>query len=188
MSIPEDMIIDSLNTLLSHSEPGDDMQYLHIISAPADAAFGPLGVADESQLEEVICGIVPDTPTPLQAPDHIRKAIAAMAAQQEADGKTVMFAAASHEVGAVDSLTNHDDDLAKQLQREGRLHKHPNAAELTIVYAACRDGRRWRGSRYLTGPRASETIEPNMIVGPIRTRETSGIIAAGGILRMVGLA
>ena len=182
MSIPESMIDRTIEHLFSQSDPGDEIHYLHVISAPK-GAIGPLGVPDENKLEVTIAAIVPDTPTPQEVPAWIRKACAGVYAKHVNEGKLIMFAAVSQEVWVAPV----GDELGARLQREGRLHEHPDAAELTIVYGAARDGRRWRGSRYLTGPEAGKG-ESDMLVGRVTPDEISGICAAPVLLKMVGLA
>lgn len=180
--IPEDMITRHLNMLLHDSEPGAEMQYLHVVSTPNGAASGPFGIPEESKLEVVIAAIVPDVPTPQEVPNWIRKACVGIYAKHVNEGKTIMFAAVGQEV-----WTAANDELCRKLQAGGSLSEHPEAAEVTIVYGACRDGRRWRGYRYLTGPNASQTAEIQMLIGPSQPTETLGIIAAPIIHRMVGI-
>lgn len=182
MSIPEDMIMRHLNMLLDNSEPGATIHYLHIIAAPAGAT-GPLGTADPTKLEASIYAIAPDTPTPQEVPHYIRRVTAAAAADQAAKGLTIMFAAAGQEMW----FAPVGDEHGRRLQAEGRLGEHADAVEMTLVYAACRDGRRWRGGRYLTGPQAGEKIAIETLVGRVSSHETSGIAAARGILKMVGI-
>lgn len=180
--IPEDMITRHLNMLLHDSKPGAEMQYLHVVSTPNDATSGPFGIPEESKLEVVIAAIVPDAPTPQAMPAWIRKACTGIYAKHVNEGKTVMFAAIGQEV-----WTAPNDELCRRLQASGSLSDHPEAAEMTVVYGACRDGRRWRGYRYLTGPNASQTAEIAMLIGPSTWEETAGIIAAPIIHRMVGI-
>jgi hypothetical protein len=180
--IPEDMITRHLNMLLHDSKPGAQLQYLHVVSTPNDTAVGPFGIPEESKLEATIAAIVPDAPTPQDVPNWIRKACTGIYAQHAEDGKTILFAAIGQEVWTAPA-----DELCRRLQATGSLSEHPEAVELTIVYGACRDGRRWRGHRYLTGPNASRTAELKMLVGPSRPDETAGIIAAPIIHRMVGI-
>ena len=184
MSIPEEMIMQHMDMLLNSSKPGAELQYLHVISAGKNAARGPLGMPGKSALEAMICAIVPDTPTPQEVPAWIRKACAGIYAEHINEGKTIMFAATGQEVWVAPVRNERE----RRLRAEGRLDEHPEAIEATIVYGAARDGRRWRGMRYLTGPNAGEKVAVDTLVGRIQRSETAGIVAAPVILKMVGLA
>jgi len=179
MTIPEDTITQHLDTLLTSSEPGATMHHLHVIAAPT-GAVGPLGLPDEKQLDVTIYAIAPTEDVSVE--EFIGKVVMAAAAEAHDKGTRVLFAGLSQEAYTVSPM----DDLGLRLVREGRLSEHPDAAEVTIVYAAAADGRRWRGRRWLTGPRAG-TAEPiEVLAGRPQPGEGQGVTAAPLIRRLVG--
>lgn len=190
MSIPEELIMSHLDSLLSSSEPGAEIQHLHTVAAPR-GAVGPFGLVDESKLEACVYAIVPDD-TPAKTMAFVRQAIATAAIQHYKKKQDVLFAGLSHEffmveipLGKVD--VEWDAEMTR-LQREGKLHTHPDAVEMTTVYAACRDGRRWQSLRYLTGPKAGQTKAVDMFVGRIYHEEEGFTLPTSPLVRkLVGL-
>jgi hypothetical protein len=79
------------------------------------------------------------------------------------------------------------DPMAHQLQHEGWLSEHPHAAEVSVVYAAARDGRRWRSRRWLTGERAGTVDQVEVLVGRPDDAEWYGLQVVPHLLRMVGV-
>jgi hypothetical protein len=183
-SIPEEMIMNHLNWLLSTSEPGAAMHHLDVVAAPRDA-FGPFGLPDEKALHGTMYALA-FTPTK-QFPDlrqFITASILSANAEHTRRGDVPLFAALSQEAFIVE--TQDYDARAIQLRRQGRLQDHPDAAEVTMVYGVCTDGRRWRGRRWLTGPKAGQTGDTDLIVGRPTADEGFGF---GPVLRrMVGMA
>jgi hypothetical protein len=180
--IPEEMIIQHLESLLSSSEPDASLHHLHIVAAGPDAV-GPLGLVDESKLEAMICAIAPDET--VDVVEFISRTIVAMAIDLSSKDKTVLFAGLSQEVWVVESP--HWEEEAVRLHAAGKLHTHPNAVEVTIIYAACSDGRRWRGRRYLTGPKAGQTADVQLLAGQPAHNESQGVPVAPMIRKMVGI-
>jgi len=158
--IPEDMITRHINSLLK-SEPGDVLHHLHVVSAPA-SAIGPLGLPDEEKLHVAIFSIAPDDT--VDAAEFTVKTIAAAHADNDREDRVPMFAAISQETWAV-KTGGANDELARQLRRQQRLREHPDVVEITFVYATCRDGRRWRAQRILTGPDADFSRDVELLVG-----------------------
>lgn len=179
-AIPEDMIMRHLDLLLTSSEPGATLHHLHVIAAPP-GAIGPLGLPDEKQLDVTVYGIAPTGD--VDVPHFIAQVIAGAAIEADRKGLAVLFAALSQEVWSVDP----PDDLCRRLSREGRLPTHPRAAELTMVYGASRDGRRWRGRRWLTGERAGTTEDVDVLVGRPQVGEAPGMTAAPLLRRLAGI-
>jgi len=182
MSIPEDLIMRHLNMLLSSSVPGSALHHLHIVSRVA-GAVGPLGLSFEQQLETDISAIAPDSPASGERPEEfIARSIRAAGARLVDQGREVLFAGLSEEGWFVERM----DALGRRLQREGRLAEHPDVVEATGVYAACRDGRRWRGRRWLTGPKAGQSDDLELLVGR-PTRGEGRLFAEPFLLALVGL-
>lgn len=108
--------------------------------------------------------------------------IAAAAIDHLDNRKTVVFAALSQEVWAVENLT----EEARKAIAVGKLSEHPDAAEATVVYGAARDGRRWRNRRWVTGPKAGLSEDVDIITGPVVSHEFFGMRAAALIRRLAG--
>jgi hypothetical protein len=182
-TVAEDRIIKHLNMLLEDSEPGATMHYMHVLSAPPDAygPLGPLGPPDESKIHATIYAIAP-TP-PVNVDDFCAQVIAAAAAEAHSKGEVPLFAALSQEVWIVSS--DGWDAEAERLMKVGRLDEHPAACEVTVVYGAASDGRRWTGRRWLTGPMAGSTEDVNVHVGRPSPRE--GMAVAPMLRLLVGV-
>lgn len=179
--IDEETIMSHLDILLSGSEPGATMHHLHVLAAPA-GAVGPLGMPDQSQVHSTVYAIAADHPdSGGRAEDFIARVVGAAAVEAHREGRVVLFAALSQEVWTVPGV----DELAARLLREGRLFEHPRAAEMTVVYAVCRDGRRWTGKRLLTGPDAGKTADVELLVG--RPDRGEGYAAGALLRRLVGM-
>ena len=180
--IPEDLIMKNLKWLLETSEPGAEMHHLHVIAAPK-SAMGPLGVVDPEKLETTVYALLYVQDAELSVPQFIAGVFMKAALDHKQEQKTILFAAMSIEVFGVES----DDELARKLSRERRLSEHPDVVELTVAYGACRDGRRWRGVRYLTGSRAGQTEDANVLIGPVSSVEEN-FAGYGWMLRgLVGI-
>jgi hypothetical protein len=173
-----------LDSLLTSSGPGASMHHLHVIAAPA-GALGPFGVPEEGELNTKIYAIAPvaEPGERFDVGEFIAKAIVSAAVEAGQENLTVLFAALAQEMWTADPV----DDHARRLMREGRLAEHPNAVEVTVVYGACRDGRRWRGRHWLTGPKAGTSEHVDLLVGLPRPHEGYGVDAAPLIRQLVGL-
>lgn len=178
--IPEEMIKSHLDWLMTGSEPGAILHHLVTLTAPP-GALSPLGLVDEKQLHTDIAALAPTEAVDVE--QFIVTAIGNEKIRQHREGAQVVFAALGRE-----DFTAPMDELGLQLRQQGRLQDHPEAAEVTRVYAVCRDGRRWRGQHWLTGPRAGGTLdEPVMLVGRFDRQEGPGPAVTRAMLRLVGL-
>jgi hypothetical protein len=177
--IPEETIDRHLTNLLTTSDPGDQMHHLHVIAVDRDAV-GPLGNVDPTKLETSVYAIAP---TGDVNPEQFCVTVIAHAAIDHIEKrKTVVWAGLSQEMWAVVDPTPE----SRALIRENRLQEHPDAAELTMMYAACADGRRWTGRRWLTGPLAGETEDLKIMTGPITLSE-SVLLPSPLIRKLVGI-
>lgn len=177
--IPEEMITKYINSLLK-SEPGDVLHHLHVVAAPV-TAIGPFGLPDSEKLHVTVFAIAPDDT--VDAAEFTIKAIAAAHADNLKEDRVAMFAAISQETWTARA----SDELARRLHREGRLSEHPDAVETTFVYAACRDGRRWRARRDLTGPNVEQSADVKMLVGHPDRHEAFGAQWGRPLRMLVGL-
>lgn len=163
MTVPEEDLTRHLNFLLKSSEPGDTIDHLLVSAGPG----GPFGLPDPEKLE-VSCYAIAWQPghgddcatfttkvLTMAGIDHVKK------------GMRIVFAGLAQERVAVVGA----DDLSRRLAREGRLEEHPRAGEVTTMYAACADGRRWHERRWLTGPKAGQTEPTELLAGPLYAAE-----------------
>lgn len=167
--ISDDKIEGYLDTLFGHSDPGDVMHHLLVASAePAD--HNALGLPNPDKLAVTLYAIAPDNT--VNADQFVSKTIAAAIAEAHDKQATIYFAALAMEVHAVAADGNEaTENLARRLGADRKLQEHPAAVEVTRLYAACRDGRRWTGDHILTGPRAGTIDGPQVRVGVLRRRE-----------------
>jgi hypothetical protein len=142
-----------LGWLLSQAEPGQVLHHLVVIRG----ARTPLGLPDPEKWEAHGYAVAPvGDRDPM---DLIVKTV--QRATRDAHPDLISFMGL-----AVEGYGVHDDgdevteNLARRLRADGRLQDHPKQVEVTKLYAACRDGRRWSAERIVTGPRAGEVIGP----------------------------
>lgn len=184
--LSEERIKQQLDMLLKSSDPGDSLHHLHVVTS--DGKPGPLGPPAESQLETTVYAIMPVGAD--VDPETFTANVVVRAAMENIEkGRMPVFAALSQEMVTVEAPAGHQgpDPVAEEiLARGGSLAEHPAAMEVTVLYAACRDGRRWKGRRYLTGARAGEIEEAELLVGRVRPRE-SVLSVAPLIRKLVGL-
>lgn len=186
MSIPEEMIMGHLNHLLASSDEGDSLHHLYVVVAPKDAV-GPLGLVPEDQLALHVYAIAPSGIEPPDIPRYVGRVIERAGTDQAEQGRMALFAALSQEVWAVEPM----DDEGHRLRKVGKLDEHPRAAEMTIVYGVCRDGRRWRGRRWLTGSQAGKAADIEQVVGDPYRGESQGCASERQVMLMrqlVGMA
>jgi hypothetical protein len=183
VSIPEETIMKHLDSLLTSSEPGDILHHLHVLFA-ADGAVGPFGIPTEEQLQLHVYAIAPVGPD-VEPEEFVLKSMAAAGVQHRSRGEKILFAAMNQEMWEVGR--EDFDDHARDLLKQGRLEDHPDSVEVTVVYAVARDGRRWLGRRWLTGPKAGQTGDLDLIVGAPRASEAFGLPFATVLRRLVGM-
>lgn len=177
--IPEEMIHQHLNHLATASEADSKMHHLHVLAAPA-AALGPLGLPNPAQVEIAVYAIAADDTVDVDM--FVARTVAAAGRDHVERGMLVLFAALAQQAWAVLPM----DELAHKLRAQGRLFEHPRVADMTVVYAACRDGRRWESKHWLSGPRAGTADEVNLLVGAPPPGE-GGLRSAKMVRAIVGL-
>jgi hypothetical protein len=149
----EETITGSLEYLLGHSSPGDTLHHLDISAAPR----GPLGL-DLNNLHNTVCAID-------GLDEMVAKTIMAMTVEAHEAGRGIYFAGL-----AMENYEAPRDAEAHRL-RGGKLGEHPQAVEVTRLYAACADGRRWVGWHYLAGPQAGTKVGPLLRTGMLAKDE-----------------
>lgn len=181
--LSEDTIMRHLDNLLSSSEPGAEIHHLHVVEAPL-GAVGPLGLFDEEKTRVCVYAILPTGD--VDPEEFAMQVVVSAAVEADKRNNVVVFAGLSQEMVG---LKNEDvDDLARRIRAENRsLIEHPKAFEATVLYAACRDGRRWTGRRFLTGDLAGTTEGVETLVGAPDRNEGAIVRAAPALRRLVGI-
>jgi hypothetical protein len=167
--IPEEVIDGYLGNLLGTSEPGQTIHHLLLATAdPADLTA--LGFPEPDKLEVSIYAIAPTGD--VNADRFVAQTIAAAVTETQRSGAMVYFAGLAMEVHAVIADGSEvTENLARRLQADRKLEEHPGVVEVTFLYAACRDGRRWTGRHVLTGPKAGAISGPTVRVGKLASQE-----------------
>lgn len=183
MTISEEDITWHLNFLLEQADPGDSLHHLIVMADEAVGERGPLGLPAGPKLAVSFHAIAANNPNETLEL-FVAKVIATAAIDHATNNKKVLFAALSQEVWMVED----PDEATRKLLDSGelRVSDHPDAQEATVVYGACRDGRRWRSRRWVTGPKAGQTGDVDILVGPVRGPEFFGHSAGMLLRRMVG--
>lgn len=164
--IPQDVIDGYLSSLFGRSEPGQTMHHLLVATAnPADGSV--LGIPN---LEVAVYAIAPTGD--VDAEQLLAETIMTAIVWARRKGAVVHFAGLAMEVYTIaDDGNEVTENRARLLLAERRLQEHPDAVEMTRLYAACRDGRRWTGGHILTGPKAGTVSGPHARVGGIAPQE-----------------
>ena len=163
MIITDDVIEDYLKALFGRSSPGDVLHHL-FVAAAEPGHRSPLGLVQPDKLHGTLYAIAPDASDTEQ---FIARTIAAAGVEAHQSGRVIHFAGLAMEIHKV--LLAGDDEVAenqaRRLKADRKLQEHPSAVEVTRLYAACSDGRRWVGEHFLTGPTAGTIIGPELRVG-----------------------
>lgn len=168
--ISDDLIETYLNNLFGSSAPGDDIHSLVFSVADDFAGRTALGVIPSDKVEVRFHAIVPTVE--VDGDHFIAQTITRAIAEAQADKKVVHFAGLAIEANAVvDDGSEVTENRARRLMADRKLQEHPAAIELTRLYAACRDGRRWTGEHYLTGPKAGTIDGPHLRMGGLAPEE-----------------
>jgi hypothetical protein len=168
--IPDDVIEGYLGVLLGQSTPGQALHHFLIAAAdPADCTI--LGLPQPDKLKVSMYAIAPDSTVD---PDRfVAQAMTAAVVELRQNSQVVYFTGLAMEVyGVVNDGTEVTQNLARRLIADRKLEEHPSSFEATRLYAACRDGRRWTGEHFLTGPRAGTILGPTMRVGALMAQES----------------
>ncbi len=178
---PEKMISETLDQLMLNSDVGDALAHLYVLAA-GPGAITPLGAVDESKIG-VDFAII--TPAGVEPEAYAAAYLKRLQAEKRAAGEQVLFAGLSQEVWLVPP--EDWDEQAFRLRAQGRLGEHPKMVEVTMVYAAAADGRRWSGRRWLTGAQAGK-VEAYVLEGEPTPLEGMGLVCAPVLRRLVGLS
>lgn len=168
--IPDDLVGEYLATLFGRSEPGDRLHHLLLATAEPDGHTA-LGLPDPARHRVTFYAIAPDGGDE-DAELFVAKTITAAVVHAREAGATAYFAGLAMEVHAVvDDGNEVTENLARRLHADRKLAEHPSVCEMTWLYAACRDGRRWTGQHYLAGPKAGTICGPTLRTGALTPQE-----------------
>jgi hypothetical protein len=181
--IPQDQIGTYLDALFGRSSPGQALHHALIAAAGPDD-MTPLGAVDPDKLHTSFVTLAP-VGADINAETFVEQNLRRALTETRRAGRQAVFVGLAMELVMVAADGNPvTEDLARLLTDDRRLHEHPAAHEITHLFAACRDGRRWTGEHYVTGPRAGTIIGPTEHVGPTpfdRGRRERLILAAVGL-------
>ncbi|HCU49983.1 MAG TPA: hypothetical protein DGG94_09325 [Micromonosporaceae bacterium] len=168
--IPDEVIEGYLGMLFGNSEPGQLLHHL-LVATAAPADHTALGFPQTDKLKVTIYAIAPTGD--VDAGQFVAKTIRTAIVEARRGETVPYFAGLAMEVHTVDDDGNEvTENLARRLGADRKLQDHPAAVEVTLLYAACRDGRRWVGEHLLTGDRAGTVVGPEMRVGAIGPQES----------------
>lgn len=168
--ITDEQIGNYLACVFGSSEEGAALHNMVFACVPA-AHDTPLGLPGTGQLSVTIYAIAPTEDVDTES--FIARTIRGATAEARRKNVVPYFAALGVEAHGVpedgDEVT---ENLARRLRADRKLQHHPRAVEVTLLYAACRDGRRWSGEHIITGPRAGTVIGPELVTGARQSWET----------------
>lgn len=180
--ISEDTIMKHLDFHLTQADPGDLLHHLTVLRAK-NCEVGPFGGFDASKLHTMMYAIAPVGDV---AEDLVLGTVVRALADARKEDTTIVFASLGMQMWGL--LDGADKELADRLLSSGEpLGKHPDSMEYTVIYGVCADGRRWRGRRHVTGPRAGQTEDVEMLVGRPTPGESHGVLAERALLKLVGI-
>jgi hypothetical protein len=168
--ISDDTIDQYLGAVFGTSEPGAELHHLLIAAAPAGATSALGGVPE---LGVHMHAIAPVGDSSFDANRYVLQCLTAAFIEHRTNGRRVHFAAlAMEQMAVLSDGTEATENQARLLAGEHRLREHPAAVEVTVLYAACSDGRRWIGEHILTGPRAGRITGPTPRFGRLGPGES----------------
>lgn len=153
-----------LSRYFGHSDPGDANHHLVLAYALPNA----LGLPGDD-LSRHVCVIAPvwDAGSGMEPPGQFVPRAVIDAITSVPSGaliQMVTFTVETHIVPPTDDEAK--ENRQRRMLADHQLHEHPDAAEATLLYAASRDGRRWCGTHWLTGPKAGTILGPIEVAGP----------------------
>lgn len=155
--IPQDLIDKCLRQLLDNPSPGDTLHTMVVVTEdPAERAR--LGFIDPDKLDVDVWML---NPCRAMSPDQLFSDTAKRIVVQTILEKRLLHFAGLGVVGEmlatpIPEGVNADD--VPPVDPRG----HPDAVQAVVLLAACRDGRRWSGWRFLDGPQAGKQAGPEL--------------------------
>jgi hypothetical protein len=169
--IPEDVIDGYLSSLFGSSEPGTTLHTLVIAQTKPGVSTGALGLPE---LETTLYAI--DAGPDITAEEMVSQVIFKAIHEARETGAVLHFVGLGLEVHIVRADDNEiAENRVRVMHADRKLHEHPAAVEATVLYAACRDGRRWSGTHTLTGPEAGNKVGPVVRAGAVVPGETGAL-------------
>lgn len=171
--IPDDVIERYLSNLFGTSDPGAALHHMLTASAVSNAHTA-LGLVDPGQLRMTFYGIAPDGN--MDTDQFIAQMIMSAVTEARRNEAVIHFIGLARELYAIiDDENEVTQNLARRLKADRKLEEHPAAIEMTLLYAACSDGRRWTGEHFLTGPKAGTIAGPHLRVGALAPQERGSL-------------
>jgi hypothetical protein len=167
-----DPMAEAISLYFGGSEPGAAIHHLVLLAGKPNA----VGLHDLAAAELSVHAIAPvadpGTPAAVAAQSteiFVARSVVDAIEQARARGR-VLGAALTYERNRV-SVAGGDKaarERARRMHAQGRLAEMAEAVEVTDLYAAAFDGRRWHGTHEVTGPRAGHIDGPHLLEGPPR--------------------
>jgi hypothetical protein len=159
-----DNVINGIFRMFGDSKPGDSIHNLIVVAADRSGKF-----------HTSVYAIVHTPDTTL---GWLLSSTFNMAANSTAkDGHTTVFAMLSLEINTtkfpqgIDEASVAERERQLQMRAQHRLDEHEHSREVTMMYSAAADGRRWTGWYEITGPNAGSKTGPTELTGPVTKQE-----------------
>lgn len=180
--LTDDQVSSYIDSIFGNSKPGDSLHHFFVASA-AIKDCDAFGNPPPDKIVVQFCFLAPDASVDVSR--FMQESILMTGRKLQQDGHRAFFAGLSMEVNAVINPPVNEHNAIDTLYAQRRLSEHPLSVEITTLYAAARDGRRWTGQHTLTGPNAGAKTGPTVRTGHISRDERS---VANAIVRgVVGL-
>lgn len=181
ITLDDDYVLKTVAVLFGTSEPGAKLHHLVLVREERTALGLP-----EPRL--YVYAIAPTFADARESERFTARTVLAASHDPEFP-EPPLLAALTMEMVTVPEEVQQDEAVANRarvLHAAGHLDDHPLAVEVTRLYAAAPDGRRWTGMHWLTGPQAGEVDGPTLRARGTRT-EMDGWPFAKLIRHSVGL-
>lgn len=181
VAFSDERILDLIGVYFGQSSPGDEMHHA-IFAYPSQTALGvpDLGI-DVLAIAPVAAEERTDT--------FIARSITARAVESgKPPNYLVVLTMETHHVALPVGADEAAENRLRRMHADRRVQDHELAVEETLLYAACRDGRRWWGSHSLTGPDAGRVDGPHLAPAGSRVESERWMPHARLIRRAVGIA
>jgi hypothetical protein len=152
--LPDDEALNLIRAIFGQSVPGANLHSLLLAREDTNGLGLPAPVTE-------VIALAPAYDNALPVDGFVADAIR-RCAHQPGKPAPLLAALVMENVMVPKDVDDAAKALAAQLSRQGRLQEHPAALEITMLYAATADGRRFSGCQWLTGPRATQMEGPTV--------------------------
>lgn len=163
--------IDLILSMFGTSDPGDSLHQLVILVGNTDR-----------KPEVHVYALAPTDDVDVR--DFVTNTARRIILEMRQKNQVALFAMLVLEINTriVDPENTEEINRCREMVRNRILDQHPEAREVSLMYAAASDGRRWTGWHELTGPKAGYKDGPTLLEGPLTQNE---IMWNGVIVRQI---